>query len=395
MDLAYFTMPLHPPSRDYTATLKEDRAAIVLADALGYKAAFVGEHVTDRAETITSALVFIASLLDATRRIKLGTGTLNLPNAHPAAVAAQAAMVDHLLEGRFLMGISPGGLISDAEAFDNLDRDRTQMFVEAIDQILALWSRDPPYDLEGKYWRISTRRTFMPEIGQGAMVRPYQKPHPPIFVTVVAPWSKGVVAAAERGWKPISANFLQPAWVASHWPMYRKGRENVGSSARPEDWWVAKSIFVAEDGKTAEAYAKGAQSPYRFYFGNLMRKLIDKGRPDLFKADRAMPDSAITVDYVLDSLVICGTVESVVDQILAFRERIGDFGTLVYAGHDWADERLARRSMELMADEVMPRVNKAISNGGATATDSLSRLREREGPASAGGSGHPAESRDA
>ena len=73
-----------------------------------------------------------------------------------------------------------------------------------------------------------------------------------------------------------------------------------------------------------------------------------------------MPDSAITLDYIVDSLVICGTVESVVDQLLKFRETVGDFGTLLYAGHDWVDRKLARRSMELMANEVMPRLNKAI-----------------------------------
>lgn len=73
-----------------------------------------------------------------------------------------------------------------------------------------------------------------------------------------------------------------------------------------------------------------------------------------------MPDAAITLDYVLDSLVICGAVNSVVDQLLAFREITGDFGTLLYAGHDWADAKLGRRSMELMASEVMPRINKAI-----------------------------------
>ena len=52
-----------------------------------------------------------------------------------------------------------------------------------------------------------------------------------------------------------------------------------------------------------------------------------------------------------------GSVNSVVDQILAFRETVGDFGTLLYCGHDWADPRLARRSMELMAEKVMPAVN--------------------------------------
>ena len=360
MQLGYFTMPLHPPERDYTQTLQEDRAAIILADKLGYTEAFVGEHVTDRAETITSCLVFIASLIHATAHIKLGSGTVNLPNNHPAAVAAQVAMLDHMLEGRFLFGISPGGLRSDAEAFGNLDKDRTAMFVEAIDMVLKIWSSEPPYDLDGKFWKITTARTLDKEIGQGAIVKPYQQPHPPIVVTVVAPFSKGIVAAAERGWTPISANFLQPPWVASHWPMYQAGCKNAGRTARGSAWRVAKSVFVADDEKTARRYAKEEGSPYRFYYRNLMRKLIGNGRPELFKHDRALPDAAITLDYVVDSLVICGTVNSVVDQLLAFREQIGDFGTLLYAGHAWVEPRLAQRSMELMASEVMPRLNAAI-----------------------------------
>lgn len=360
MKLGYFTMPLHPPTRNYTETLKEDREAIVLADKLGFAEAFVGEHVTDRAETITSCLAFIASLVDATKRIKLGSGTVNLPNSHPAAVAAQISMIDHLLEGRFLFGISPGGLRSDAEAFGNLDNDRTAMFVEAIDMVLKLWSSEPPYRLEGKFWKITTERTLDLEIGQGAILKPYQKPHPPIVVTAVAPFSKGVVSAAERGWTPISANFLQPPWVASHWPKYEEGCKTAGRVADRRDWRVAKSVLVADDEATARRYAKEEGSPYRFYYSNLMRKLIGNGRPELFKRDRAMPDSAITLDYVVDSLVICGTVDSVVDQLLAFRETVGDFGTLLYAGHDWVDATLGRRSMELMASEVMPRLNKAI-----------------------------------
>ena len=96
-----------------------------------------------------------------------------------------------------------------------------------------------------------------------------------------------------------------------------------------------------------------------------MKKLIGNGRPELFKRDRAMPDSAITLDYVLDSLVICGTVNSVVDQLLEFREQVGAFGTLLYAGHDWVDPALGRRSMELMASEVMPRVNEALKSEAA------------------------------
>jgi len=63
---------------------------------------------------------------------------------------------------------------------------------------------------------------------------------------------------------------------------------------------------------------------------------------------------------MVDTLVMAGSVNKIVDDILAFREEVGDFGTLVYAGHDWVDPALGKRSMELMATEVMPRVNKAL-----------------------------------
>ena len=54
-------------------------------------------------------------------------------------------------------------------------------------------------------------------------------------------------------------------------------------------------------------------------------------------------------------------MNSVAEQILKLREAVGDFGEIVYAGMDWVDPKLANRSMELMATEVMPRVNAAIA----------------------------------
>jgi alkanesulfonate monooxygenase SsuD/methylene tetrahydromethanopterin reductase-like flavin-dependent oxidoreductase (luciferase family) len=115
MNLGFFTMPIHPLDKDWRQSLREDREAFILADELGYTEGYVGEHHTDRAENITSCAMFICTLIDATKRIKLGTGTINMPNNHPAAVAANMAMLDHLLDGRFIFGISPGGLLSDAE----------------------------------------------------------------------------------------------------------------------------------------------------------------------------------------------------------------------------------------------------------------------------------------
>lgn len=353
-------MPIHPPERNYTQTLKEDREALLLADRLGYCEGFIGEHITDICENIPSCLSFIASLAHETKQIKLGSGTVNLPNSHPATVAAHAAMVDHMLEGRFIFGIGPGGLRSDQEVFGNIANDRTKMFVECIDQILAIWDGQPPYDLKGEFWNITTRETMIPEVGQGVMLKPYQQPHPPIVVTVVEPYSKGIGAAAQRGWKPISANFLQPNWVATHFPGYEKGCETAGLKANRQDWRVCKSIFVADDDATAKRYAKTREGPYGFYYWNLLTKRLARGGANIYKPDLSMPDSALTVEFLLDTLVIAGSVNSVVDQILKFRETVGDFGTLLYVGHDWADVPLARRSMELMAEKVMPAVNAAI-----------------------------------
>ena len=360
MQLGFFTMPMHPPGRNYTQTLKEDREAIILADRLGFSEAFIGEHATDICESIPSCLAFIASVGAETKQIKLGSGTLNLPNGHPVQIAANVAMIDHLLEGRFLFGIGPGGLRSDMEMFGNLEHDRNAMFVESIEHILALWSGSPPYNLHGKFWNLSTEQTLLAEAGQGVMLKPYQQPHPPIVITAVVPHSKGLVAASARGWQPITANFLQPVWAATHWPMVEQGCAQGGHQAERKNWRVCKSIFVADDDATARRYALDARGPYGFYYWNLLSKRKFRGALDVFKHDLALPDEAVTVDYLLDKLVISGSVERVADQLLAFRETIGDFGTLLYAGHDWADAPLARRSMELMAEKVMPAVNAAI-----------------------------------
>jgi len=360
LKLGTFMMPLHPAGRKAWETYAEDREAILLADRLGYCEALVGEHVTDLAENVTSCLMFLASLAHETKTIVLGSGTVNMPNSHPAAIAAQVAMLDHLLRGRFIFGISPGGLMSDAEVFGNYKKDRNAMFLESINMVLDIWAKQPPYDLSGQFFTVTTANTSILEIGQGAILKPYQKPHPPIVVTAVAPHSKGVTEAAKRGWTPISANFLLPEWVASHWPRYVEGRKAIGQEAKPEDWRVAKSIFVADDEATAKRYGLSAEGPYHFYFKQLARKLIYGGRSNLFKLDQSEPDSSITPESITQKLVIAGTVSSVADQILAFREKVGAFGTLYYPCHDWVDPKLARRSMQLMAEEVMPRVNKAL-----------------------------------
>ncbi len=299
-------MPMHPPGRNYTQTLKEDREAILLADRLGFTEAFIGEHISDHCESIPSCLSFIASLAHATKNIRLGSGTVNLPNHHPAEIAAHVAMIDHL------------------------------------------------------FWNISTARTLMADTGQGVFVRPYQQPHPPIVVTASSPGAKGLMQATARGWGPISANFLQPGGVATHWPGIAAGQRLAGKQPDWRTWRVAKSIFVADDEATAQRYGRDVNGAYGFYFWNILAKRTSANQRGTFKRDPAMSDDAVTVEYLLDTLVIAGTVNRVVDELLQLRETIGPFGTLLYCGHDWVDPALSRRSMELMAHEVMPRLNRAL-----------------------------------
>ena len=367
MKLGFFTMPIHALSKDWRLSLREDREAFILADELGFTEAYVGEHQTDQAENITSCTMFIASLIGATKHIRLGTGTVNMPNNHPARVAAEIAMLDHMLNGRFNFGISPGGLLSDAEVFGNLDNDRNAMFLECINQVLAIWAGEPPYNLRGKYWNVVSERHFLPDIGQGFLPKPLQRPHPPIVVTAVAPFSKGVTEAAARGWEPISANFLMPVWVKSHWPKYAEGCERAGRPADPANWRVAKSIFVADDDKTASAYVTDPNSPYRFYYSQLYTKLKANGRIELFKTRRDQPDDEVTLDSICEQLIIHGSPGKVAEEILKFRDQTGDFGTLLYAGKDWKDPALGRRSMVLLAEKVMPKVNAAIGTGARAA----------------------------
>jgi alkanesulfonate monooxygenase SsuD/methylene tetrahydromethanopterin reductase-like flavin-dependent oxidoreductase (luciferase family) len=364
MRLGYFTMPMHPLHRHWTETLDEDREAVILADRLGFYDAFIGEHLTDKVENITNSLLFQATLIHSTRTIKLATGTTNLSQMHPVLIASHAAMFDHLAKGRFILGISPGNLRTDSEALGTLDEDRGKLFAECIDAILEIWSRDPPYeiDLPDNRFKVSTARSADLKLGLGYLAQPYQRPRPEIVGTVVAPFSKGVIAMGRRDFHPLSANFLMPQWLPSHWANYQEGKAAVGAAADPADWRVARTIFVGDDESVAKRYARDANSPYMFYFQQLMAKFFKSGRTSIFKEDQAQPDHTITLDYVADRLIWHGTVDRIVDHILSLRDEIGDFGELVYAGMDWLDPVLARRSMELMATEVMPRVNRATGS---------------------------------
>ena len=257
--LGMFTMPFHHPDRDYATILEEDQEAIVLADRLGFTEAFVGEHFSSWSERITSPLIFFATLIPRTTQIRFGTGVINLPQLHPATVAAHAAMFDQLCRGRFIMGIGPGGLASDLEMFDVGQAElRPQMVVESIDAILALWASDPPYEIDGKFWKINLTKSIWPDFKVGWIPRPHQKPHPPIALSILTPNSNSAKTAGERGWIPISGQFFHRRYLKGHWERYVEGCEAVGRTADGRVVWIfGGTLGRTSQGGIAERAAVG------------------------------------------------------------------------------------------------------------------------------------------
>ncbi|MBD3886367.1 LLM class flavin-dependent oxidoreductase [Phormidium tenue FACHB-886] len=359
LKLGFFIQPVHPPSRSYGDVLREDREAVVLADRLGYREAFIGEHLVDAAEPITSSLAFIANLADACPSITFGTGVLPLANYHPAMAAAQVAMVDHLVQGRLILGIGPG-VAGDAEAIGDLGSDRKRKTQEALDHMCRIWSEEPPYRIEGKFYRTTTERWLDRNIGVGVAVRPLQQPHPPIAITSIRAGAQGPHAAGARGWSGISATYVGAYVVRDHIKSYLEGRRSAGLCSDASGWRVARSVFVADDEDTAHRYVHREDGAHDFYFHVMRTKLAKAGALDVMRDFPDQPDSELSTRRCIERLVIAGTPQSVVDQILAFRNEVGAFGTLLYTGHDWSNPALARRSMELMANEVWPRIARVV-----------------------------------
>ena len=357
MRLGLFMMPLHPATRDYHTVLDEDLEAIVKADEYGFDDVWIGEHFSCSTEPITSPLMFMAKAIPLTKKINLCTGVLNLPQQHPAVVAGFAAMFDHLAEGRFIMGIGPGGLPSDFELFKLNDAmQRGRMTKEAIDIILKIWTTDPPYKIDGEFWSIDPGEWYWPEFGLGVMPKPYQKPHPKIALAGMSPHPYFIQQAGTRGWIAITANFIPPNSAATHWQKYVQGSEEAGVDPDAENWHVARTILVTETDQDAERYLAKPDCAPRYYFNYLSSLMKKAGFSQVMKGLHEISDDDLTVDWALDEIVIAGSPQTVADKINRLRDEIGPFGTLVLAGLDWDDKPLWQRSMELAAREVLPRL---------------------------------------
>ena len=371
MRLGMFMQPVHDPARDLTEILEEDREAIILADKLGFEEVWVGEHAAATSEPIPAPLVFLATLLGETKNIKMGTGVFCLPHHHPAQIAGQAALFDHLSKGRFQMGIGNGSLSSDVELFEvGGTTDRGAMVKESIEHILAIWAGEPPYDREGEYWNVKIKDVSRSEYGVGHFPKPYQQPHPPIAISIMSPKSSSAQLAGENGWIPISgAAFLHPRHTASHWETYSEGCEKAGRVPDPDIWRVSRSIVTASSDQEAHDYIMKPDGPISFWFRYLVSSLKARGLIKHAAPDGHPDPDSITWQEVAEFQVAWGSPSTVVDKLVALRDITGHFGVLTAMAHEWDDHAFCKKSLGLLAEEVMPKFSQHAEAGRAAAAE--------------------------
>ena len=349
MELGFFTMPLHPPGSDFTKTLEDDLAQVVVLDELGYKEAWIGEHFTFAWENIPSPELFIANALAKTKNIVFGTGITCMPIHNPAMLAHRIAQLDHMAKGRFYWGVGTSSTPGDYEmfGFDPEKSDRRKAAIDALDVILKIWDDPKPGLYESENWSFRIPEP-VDNIGLRMHMKPYQKPHPPIAVAGVSARSDTLIAAGERGWIPLSINLVPVDVIKTHWDAVEEGAELAGNTADRSSWRIAREVYVAETTEQArrEALEGTIGRDFQNYWFNLMPA-------ERFKKDPDMADSDVTLEYMMDNVWIVGSVDEVANQLRQLYEDVGGFGVLLAMGHEWQPREQWVKSMTLLKQEVM------------------------------------------
>ena len=358
MKLGIFTMPLHLPGRIHADTYDEDLELLAFADKLGYSEAWIGEHYALPWENVPAPDLFIARAIGETERIVLGTGVVLLQFHNSVHIAHRIAMLDHLARGRLYFGIGAGGSPSDYQMFglDLKPGSQGRMMRESIEVILKLWTGEEPFEFRGEFFNAS-RPEAQPEKGMGFHMRPYQEPHPPIAVAASSPNSESLEFAGRMGWWPLSACFLHVSALPSHWEAVERGAAAGGKMVSRGEWRIAREVYVGEN--SLKAKEEALNGPLGYSFSNYFRPLLSNQPPgiDRFKTDPQTPDEAITAEYMRDNFWIVGDPDECIQKIRELYQHVGGFGTLLPICHDWGrDRKKWFRSLELLADEVLPAV---------------------------------------
>ena len=272
------------PELDDHLVLTETLEQCILADEVGFDELWFVEHhfLTGFSASPCQDLIY-AALSQRTTQIKLGLGVVILPYHHPARVAERVAMLDHLSDGRVDFGTGRSATYELAGM--GVDpRDSRGMWEESLTMIPRIWDSDW-FSWEGRYWSMPPRQV---------LPKPYQKPHPPIWVAAQQPATFDI--AAEKGIGVLALGSSTPSTLE---PFVRAYKEKVRDADPVGDFvndrWASATFGICmEDNKEARELAAksirtffGPGKPYIDQKQEIYKQLLEQwgGVPNHLEVD--------------------------------------------------------------------------------------------------------------
>jgi limonene 1,2-monooxygenase len=336
-----FMAPFHPAGDNPTLALERDLALIDHLDRLGWDEAWIGEHHSAGTEIIASPEIFIATAAQRTRHINLGTGVISVSYHNPLWVAERAVLLDHLTRGRFMLGLGPGSLPTDAMMI-GLDQSQTrELLAEGVGIIMQLLTTDQPVTFKNDRWDLRDARLHL---------RPFSNPLFDVTVAAVAS-PTGPQIAGEHGIGLLSIGATQAAGfdaLALHWDVMEERAAASGKTVDRSKWRLVGLMHIAE---TREQAYKDVEYGIEQWF-------------HYFQSVAAIPQMPVEgdnvrqmIDFINESGVgSIGTVDDAISQIdRLLKQSNGGFGCYMLLAHEWANPVATHRSYELVAKHVFPR----------------------------------------
>ena len=344
MKFGIFMAPFHRVGENPALAFERDLQLIEWLDELGYDEAFVGEHHSAGWEIISSPEIFMAVAATRTKRIMLGSGVVSVPYHHPFNIANRFALLDQLTHGRVILGCGPGALPSDAHMLGIESTTQRDRMVEGIKAIKRLFTEEGGITIDGSYFKLRDAHL---------QVKPFQKPHMPIFVANTFSPS-GMVAAGRLGSGVLSIATFAPGGLnelPKRWKMAEDIAAENGNTVDRKNWRLVFPVHLAESKAEALADIRDGCNRWihEYFIGTLGAQIQFQEYPN-------QPTSEMTADRMAArGGVIVGTPDDAVKSInQAIEASGGGFGGMLILAHEWASREKTLRSYELMARYVAP-----------------------------------------
>lgn len=353
MRFGLFLQPVHPPNQHPTVALSRDLDLVTLLDDLGYDEVWVGEHHSTGWENIAAPDVFIAAAAERTKRIRLGTGVVQLGLHHPLVVADRMVFLDHLTRGRTMFGVGVGGgLPSDLRVFGLTREEAGRRLDESLDVILRLLESEEPIDEKRDWFELHNA---------ALQLRPYTKPHPLIAMATTDP--RNVALMGRLGGQVLTGP--APEKVPELVEHLERGASKTTMTDSRDQITLSFAMHLAETREQAMADIKEGVIEEHYEFN--------------VKVNGA-PSPSVSPDEWFEAYAnrhIVGTPDDAVQRIEELLEVSGGFGGLLFTSRDWAGWEASSASWDLFAREVAPRFQGHVEQQ-ARAASAASQLNARQ-----------------